>query len=344
MDRTGRARGRLPGHHRLAARRDHQRALAGDRSGLGLSDRVPVLLALHRVARAPHRRSPGDARLAAQRRPRLRAHRTQRPVRASLRGHRRRRPAGGPGARGADGLPAGHALDHRRRRVRGRRPGHARALLLDPARRSVARRDDPQRDGRSRRRDRDDRDPDDHGDPARGAVAGRRASACAKSLGHLHRRDDHPDRDRDGRLPAGAPPGAHPRGLAARTDPVAALDLDRRPRRHRPGLGAGVHAARHHARVAADRLRVRRRRTPGVAAARAPGLSVDLPEDRHGGAARGRDPDRETRPADAGAHALHRRHRVRYLPVSSSRSCSSPSPAAPSRAFTRWCRPERRRR
>ena len=113
--------------------------------------------------------------------------------------------------------------------------------------------------------------------------------AGAESLGHLHRRDDDSDRDRDGRVPAGAPArGASSRSRCIGLVLLLLVDLDRRPRRHRPGLGAGVHAARHHARVVADRLRLRRRGAAGVAAARAARLSVDLPQDRHGRAARGR--------------------------------------------------------
>ena len=72
-------------------------------------------------------------------------------LRPPLRGDRRRRAAGRAGAGGADGLSAGHVVDPRRRRVRRRGPGHDRAVLLDPARRQVARRHDPLRDGAGRR-------------------------------------------------------------------------------------------------------------------------------------------------------------------------------------------------
>ena len=81
----------------------------------------------------------------------------------------------------------------------------------------------------------------------------------------------------------------------------------------------------------------------GVAAARAARLSVDVPEARHG------DPAGDRRGRDASARSRCRRSRssstapVRSSAASCSRSCSSPSRAARSRDFTRWCRAARRR-
>ena len=297
-------------HDRLAARRDHQRALARDRGGGGVRNRVPFLLALHRRARDGHRRRPGDARVATQRRARLRADRAQRAVRPPLRRDRRRRPAGRPRTRRADGLPAGHPVDPRRSRVRGRRAGHAGALLLDAARRAFARRDDPKRNGCGGGRDLDDRDPDDHGDPAGGAGARRGQGARAEPVGHVHRRDDDPDRPRDGPLPARLPPRPGARGVAAGARAAAAVDLDRRPGRRRSDLGTGVHARGHDAGMAPGRLRVRRGGAARVAVARASRLSFNLPQDRHGAAAGGGDRDRAPRPADAGADAVRRRYRA----------------------------------
>ena len=69
-----------------------------------------------------------DARGAAQRRHGLRADQQVRALRPPLRGHRRRRAAGRAGARRADGLPARHALDSGRRRVRRRGAGFHRPV------------------------------------------------------------------------------------------------------------------------------------------------------------------------------------------------------------------------
>ena len=52
-------------------------------------------------------------------------------------------PLVGPGAGGADGLSAGHAVDPGRRGVRRRGAGFHRAVPLDPARRPLPRRHDP---------------------------------------------------------------------------------------------------------------------------------------------------------------------------------------------------------
>ena len=117
--------------------------------------------------------------------------------------------------------------------------------------------------------------------------------------------------------------------------PHVSRKRDARAALHLQGRDAGLHA---------DRLWLRRLGAAGVAAARAARLSLDLPEDRHDPVARDRHFHRLARSANAGDQPLHRRHGpgVRRQPVS--RSCSSPSPAARCRAFTRWSPPARRRR
>ena len=83
----------------------------------------------------------GPPRRAARQRHRLPADRPAGPVRPPLRRDRRRRPAGRPRARRADGLPAGHDLDRRRRHLRRRGAGHGDPVLLDAPRRQEARPD-----------------------------------------------------------------------------------------------------------------------------------------------------------------------------------------------------------
>ena len=94
-------------------------------------------------------------------------------------------PLVGPGAGRADGLPARHDLDHRRRDPRRRRPGHGGAVLLDAARRQEPRPDGARGDRRRRRHrgaDRRLRDHDHH--PGR-ARAGRRQRARRVAVGRL---------------------------------------------------------------------------------------------------------------------------------------------------------------
>jgi carbon starvation protein len=60
-------------------------------------------------------------------------------LRSPFRRHRRCRPARWPGAGRADGLPARHDLDRRRRDLRRRGPGHDGHVLLDAAQREEPR-------------------------------------------------------------------------------------------------------------------------------------------------------------------------------------------------------------
>ena len=99
----------------------------------------------------PARRQRHPRRDVRQRH-RLHADRPAGAVRPSLRRHRRRRPAGRPGAGRADGLPARHDLDHRRRGLRRRRAGLPGAVDLGAAPRPLARPDGPRRARRGRRR------------------------------------------------------------------------------------------------------------------------------------------------------------------------------------------------
>src|SRR5256885_825029 len=79
-----------------------------------------------------------NAAATAQGRAGLRADQQVRALRPSFRGHRRCGPPGRPGACGADGIPAGHALDSRRRGVCRLHPGRDRAVSVDPPRRPLA--------------------------------------------------------------------------------------------------------------------------------------------------------------------------------------------------------------
>ena len=92
-----------------------------------LRDRLPLLRALHRRTRcSASTTQPRHARRAPRQRRRLPADRPARAVRPPLRRDRRRRAARRARARRADGLPAGHDLDRRRRHLRRRRAGHGR--------------------------------------------------------------------------------------------------------------------------------------------------------------------------------------------------------------------------
>ena len=75
-------------------------------------------------------------------------------------------------------------------------------LCFDAARRPLARRHDPRRDGPSRRQHRADRRAADHDHPARRPGAGRREGPGGQPLGHLRRGDDDSRSRSDGRLPA----------------------------------------------------------------------------------------------------------------------------------------------
>src|SRR5437016_2221045 len=143
-----------------------------------------------------------DARLSAQRQSRLRADQSVRALRASLRRHCRRGTAGGTRARGADGLPAGDAVDSRGSGVRGSGSGHDRAVPLDTSRRPLARRHDPFGNGSGRRHHRRRRRAAHLRDHPRGARACRGECPQEQPVGHLHGVLHHSDRSDHGNLRA----------------------------------------------------------------------------------------------------------------------------------------------
>ena len=116
---------------------------------------------------------------------------------------------------------------------------------------------------------------------------------------------------------------------------LLAVDLPRPRGGREPDLGAAVHPDRPAARLGADHLRRHRRQPAGVADAGAARLPEHLPQDRHHRRAGARHLLRRAAARDAGDDALHRRHAGRCSRASCSRSCSSPSPAARSRASMR---------
>src|SRR5262245_15231931 len=181
-----RARRGLARHRGAEPGGERQCRMAGRRRGVRLPRRLPLLRGVHRQQGAGHRSDAGDAGLPPQRRPRLRADQPLRAVRPSFRGHRRRRPAGRSRAGGADGLPARHAVDPRRRGVRRRRAGHGRAVPVDPARRTFPGRHGAFRDGAGRRRHRRHRRAAHlHHHPG-GARPGSGAGAGRQPMGRLH--------------------------------------------------------------------------------------------------------------------------------------------------------------
>ena len=199
LDRRLRRRRPVARDRRAASRRDDQRALAGHRRHLRLSGRLPLLQPLHRRKGARPRRFPRHPGGPPQRRAGLRPNRQIRAVWPSFRGHRRRRPAGRPGAGGADGLSAGHALAAGRRGLRRRGAGFHRPVHLDPPRRPLARRPDQDGNGRRRRPHRAIRRAGDHDHPARRAGAGRGQGAGRQPLGNVHRLRHPAHRRADGR-------------------------------------------------------------------------------------------------------------------------------------------------
>src|SRR5918998_534008 len=224
---------------RPGTRRDGLGPLDPVRRAVLLCHRVPLLREVHRAPGAPGRRPAGDPGRAAAQRDRLRRDRPAGAVRAPLRRDRRRRPAGRAGARRADGLPARHHLDHRRRHLRRCGAGHDRAVLLDAPQRQEPGPDGPRGD-RHRRRHRGAhrrlRHHDHH--PGR-ARADRRQRARRVPVGRVLHRPDHPDRPVHGRLPADPPAGPRPRGHRHRRRPAAGRGHRRRPdRRHRARRGA----------------------------------------------------------------------------------------------------------
>ena len=120
---------------------------------------------------------------SVRKRHRLHADRPEGAVRPSLRRDRGRGSAGRPGACHADGLSAGHHLDHHRRGIRRMCAGLPRAVDLHPTTGPLAGSDGPRRTRRRRRRGRHHRDHHYHDDPAGGAGAGGGAGARARARG-----------------------------------------------------------------------------------------------------------------------------------------------------------------
>ena len=154
-------------------------------------------------------------------------------------------------------------------------------------------------------------------------------------LGPVHDLRDDSDRAADGLLHAVHPARAGRRSLGVRRGAAAPVDLPRARRRRRSDVGADVHPQRPAAGLGADHLRRHRREPAGVADARAARLPEHLPQDRHDRRAGDRHLLRRAEAGHAGHHPVPRRHAGRSSPASSSRSCSSPSRAARSRASMR---------
>ena len=333
--RAGRRRGLV--RPRARARRGGVGRLDGRR---GRSARTPIAYRFyskfiaHKVLKVDEH--AGHPRRAARQRHRLPPHRPPGPARPPLRGDRGRGTAGRTRAGRADGIPAGHDLDHRRRHLRGRGPGHGRAVLLHAARRQVARADGARGDRPVRRGRRAARRLRHHDHPARGAGARRRQRARRLAVGHLLHRDDRPDRPADGLLPAG--PAARPgqRGLADRRRAAAARAGRRAAGSPSPRWADTFTLAPVDAGHLAGGVRLRRLDPAGVDAARAARLPLHLHEDRHDRAARRR---RRRHAADAedgrGDRLRLARRRARSSRARSSPSSSSPSPAARCPASTR---------
>ena len=251
------------------------------RGDLHLRDRIPVLRAADRVEDRPSARRQRNARRGVRERHRLHADRPARAVRPSLRRDRGRGSAGRPGAGHADGLSAGHHLDHHRRGIRRMCAGLPRAVDLHPTTGPLAGSDGPRRTRRRRRRGRHHRDHHDHDDPAGGAGTGGGAGARAEPVGCLLDRDDHPDRALHGRLFALPASRSGVRGVADRRCAAAAG-------RRRGRLGSRnilgcfmVRSFRGDAGVVPHHLRLRRLGAAGVVAARSARLPVDVHEGRH---------------------------------------------------------------
>ena len=142
------------GGHRVLPRGDGQRGVVRHRGDLHLRDRFPVLCPADRAEdRPPARRHATPAELVRKRH-RLHADRPAGAVRTSLRRDRGRGSAGRPGACHADGLSAGHHLDHHRRGIRRMCAGLPRAVDLHPTTGPLAGSDGPRRTRRRRRRGR----------------------------------------------------------------------------------------------------------------------------------------------------------------------------------------------
>ena len=262
----GTRRGRA-GHRGAGQRGDHQRAMGGDRRRLRVSHRLSVLQPIHRQERLPAGPHAHDAGVEAQRWPGLRAHQQARAVRSPFRRHCRRRPAGGTGAGRTDGLPARHALADCRRGA-----GRCGAGLHDPVhlhapRRALAGGSDQVRTGHGARCDCVVWRLHDHG-----YHPGRAGADCGQgpdqlTVGHLHGGSDDPHRAPDGRVHALHPPGQDRRGLHHRLRGPDGRHHLRPGRGRASGDRPDVRLRRQGPDLDADRLRLRRRRAAGVAAA-----------------------------------------------------------------------------
>ena len=188
------------GGHRVLPWGDGQRGVVRHRGDLHLCDRFPVLCPIDRAEDRPPARRPRNTGRSVRKRHRLHADRPAGAVRPSLRRDRGRGSAGRPGACHADGLSAGHHLDHHRRGIRRMCAGLPRAVDLHPTTGPLAGSDGPRRTRRRRRRGRHHRDHHDHDDPAGGAGAGGGAGARGEPVGCLLDRDDHPHCALHGRL------------------------------------------------------------------------------------------------------------------------------------------------
>ena len=296
----------------------------------------PVLCAADRDEDRQAARRPRHPRRDLRERQGLHAHRPAGAVRPPLRRDRRRRPAGRAGAGDADGLPARHHLDHRRRGVRRMRPGLPGAVDLDAPTRAVTGPDGPRRTRAS------------------SAVSPRSIGVlvimvillAVLALVVVNALAESPwgvfsiamtipiaCSWASTCVPA-ARQGVG--GVADRRRAAAAGHrLRRLGRRNRLGRRL-VHAVQGHVGLVHHRLRVGRLGAAGVAAARAARLPVDLHEGRHHRAAGDRHP---ARPAGHGGTGGLRRSpstaTARCSPARCSRSCSSRSPAARCPASTR---------
>ncbi|CAA9399274.1 MAG: Carbon starvation protein A, partial [uncultured Quadrisphaera sp.] len=316
------------GGRRGARRRgvDDPRALAR-RGGLGAVDalrragllrhRLPLLRPVHRLPGAARRRHPGHPGRAPRERRRLRGHRPAGALRPPLRRHRRRRPAGRPGARGADGLPARHDLDRRRRDLRRCRAGHGGAVLLDAPQRQEPRADGARGDRRGRRGRGAHRRVRHHDHHPGGAGADRRQRPRRVAVGRVLHRADHPDRAVHGRVPARDPPGPGAGGHGHRRRPAPAGHRRRRADRRQPA-GRDAHPEPRDPRGRPGRLRLHRLGAAGVGAADPARLPLDVHEDRRHRPARAGAAHRPPGAGQPGRHRLRPRGErpgVRRVPV-----------------------------
>ena len=131
----------MPRCHRDGTRRTDQQHLAGARGRVHVPGRLPLLREVYRGESDGAQRHARHAGRAPGRRQGLRPDQQVGGHRPPLRGHRRPRTPGRSHAGRAVRLPAGHALADRRGGAGRLRPGLRDPVLLDPARRQVARPD-----------------------------------------------------------------------------------------------------------------------------------------------------------------------------------------------------------